>query len=375
MSDQAMSDRAVDRGMAAPAGERGRFRLGRLNVEVRREAGAGWRALLTAASVALGLGLSAAILVTAGVPAANLVDELLVQTLFDGQNLHAVLFQAAPLMLLGLAAAMAFRVRFWNLGLEGQMIFGGIGATAVSLAEVGPESLRLPMMGLAAILFGIAWTSLPLFLKLKIGVNEIISTLLLNYVAMNLLFHLLYGAWKDPRDGFPHSPAFAPFETLPTVAFDLSVALVVALAAVAFCVYLVARSRAAIYMRFVEASPSAARALGVPVAGVTIFAVLLSGALASLAGFVIVSGQEGRLTQSFFHGYGVSGVLIAFLARSNPLAAAIVATLMATLYVAGQNLQVFYAIPGAMVQLIQALVVICVAASDFLVRHRVRWIR
>lgn len=360
---------------ALAAAPRAPWRLGRLNVEVRREAGFARQAVLLAASVTLGLVLSGLILVAAGVPSANLLDEFVVQTLFDGSNLHAVLFQAAPLVLLGLAASAAFRVRFWNLGLEGQMIFGGIGATAVSLAGLGPEWLRLPLMGLGAIAAGVLWTSVPALLKLRIGVSEIISTLLLNYVAMNFLLHLLYGAWKDPKDGFPHSPAFAPFEVLPVMPFDLSSALLVALAATALMAYLVGRSRASIYMRFVEAGPSVARALGVPVARVTLFAVLLSGALAALAGFVIVSGQEGRLTQSFFHGYGVSGVLIAFLARNNPLAAALVAVLMAMLYVAGQNLQVFYSIPGSMVQLIQALVVICVAASDFLVRHRVHWIR
>jgi simple sugar transport system permease protein len=91
-----------------------------------------------------------------------------------------------------------------------------------------------------------------------------------------------------------------------------------------------------------------------------------------VSGFLVAAGQEGRLTQGFYQGYGFSGILIAFLARNNPLAAAIVATLVATLFVAGRNLQVFYQIPFSMVQLIQAIVVICVAASDFFIRHRIR---
>ena len=103
----------------------------------------------------------------------------------------------------------------------------------------------------------------------------------------------------------------------------------------------------------------------------TVAAILLSGALAALAGFVISAGQEGRLTQGFFEGYGFSGILIAFLARNNPLLAAIVAILIAMLFVVGQTLQIFYQIPFAMVQMIQAIIVMCVATSDFFIRHRI----
>ena len=100
--------------------------------------------------------------------------------------------------------------------------------------------------------------------------------------------------------------------------------------------------------------------------------VLISGGMAGIAGFLVTAGQEGRLTQSFYQGYGFSGILIAFLARNNPVAALVVALLMAMLFVAGRSLQVFYQIPFSMVQLIQAILVICVASSDFFIRHRIR---
>jgi ABC-type uncharacterized transport system permease subunit len=100
--------------------------------------------------------------------------------------------------------------------------------------------------------------------------------------------------------------------------------------------------------------------------------VLLSGAMAGLAGFAVVAGQEGRLTQAFYQGYGFSGILIAFLARNNPLAATVVALLVAALFVTGRSLQVFYQVPFSMVQLIQAIIVVCVASSDFFIRHRLR---
>ena len=147
------------------------------------------------------------------------------------------------------------------------------------------------------------------------------------------------------------------------------------LAAVVIVAYLAARSRSSFYMRFVSANPSIAEALGAPVAKLLFGAVLLSGALAGAAGFVISSGEEGRLTQTFFQGFGVSGVLIGFLARNNPIAAAILAALMPVLVIAAQNLQVFYSVPGSMVQLIGAVIVMCVATSDFLTQHRLPWSR
>ena len=352
---------------------RGPLTSRRYALELRQQMAWPKQALILAISLAIGFAVSAAILVAAGVPAGELLDEFVLHTLFDLQSLQAVLFQAAPMILVGLGAAMAFRARFWNLGLEGQMIWGAIGATAVSFFDVGPPALRLQLMLCMAGAFGLLWALAPALLKLRLGVNEIISTLMLNYIAGNFLLHLVYGAWKDPKDSFPYSPQFRSFERLPewfgnTAPAAIALALIVMLLAWWF----VGISRAGLYLRFVDANPRMAHAVGVPVHRMVLAAVLLSGAASGIAGFVVVAGQEGRLTQAFYAGYGVSGVLIAFLARNNPLAASVVALLVAALFVAGRNLQVFYQIPFSMVQLIQAIVVICVASSDFFIRHRIR---
>ena len=118
-----------------------------------------------------------------------------------------------------------------------------------------------------------------------------------------------------------------------------------------------------------------AKVVGVPIRPIMVWVIAASGAIAGLAGFVNVAGQEGRLTQSFFNGYVFSGILIAFLSRNDPIAVAFVAFLVAVLYVTGQTLQVFYQIPFTMVQLIQAIIVIAVASSEFFIRHRIRWTR
>jgi simple sugar transport system permease protein len=322
------------------------------------------------AAIAVGLAVSTAILAGAGVPPTELGSEF-ASSFMDAENLRAVLVQASPLILVGVAASLAFRARFWNLGLEGQMIFGGIASTAVSLWQIGPAILRLPLMALAAILAGAAWLLIPLVLRDRFKVNEIISTLLLNYVASYFLFDLLFGPWKDSTDSFPHSRVYAAFERLPDIGWSISSALPLAVAALLFVWWLTQSSRLGFYLAFVSSNPVAALRLGVPIGPVTMVAVLISGALAALAGFAVSSGVEGRLTQGFYEGYGFSGVLIAFLARSNPLWTGFVAVLVAMLFVTGQNLQVFYQIPFAMVQLIQAIIVMCVAASEFFLRHRV----
>jgi len=353
----------------APDRRRGRFVL------TMREAPSAWlRAGVLAVAVASGIALSVLVLIVAGVPGQELAEEF-VAALSTPDSLRAVLARSTPLVLTGVAAALAFRVSFWNLGLEGQMIWGAIFATSVALHGASLPPGALPWaMALAACVGGLLWALVPVWLRLRLGVNEVISTLLLNYLAQNFLLHLVYGAWQDPADSFPHSPPFPAAARLPEVGgvgAALAVAVVVAVAAW----WIAVGTRLGLYMKFVQANPRMATAAGIPVRSATLTAVLLSGAVAGLGGFCIVAGEEGRLTQSFYAGYGFSGILIAFLARNSPLAALPVAVAMAWLFVVGQSLQVFYQIPSAMVELIQAVIVICVAASEFATRYRLQRVR
>jgi general nucleoside transport system permease protein len=347
--------------------------LGRLTLDIRQQLSPWKQLAFLGGSLAFGLAISVAVLAFAGIAPGTLLSEL--AGTLNADSLRAVLVQTAPLVLVGLGASLAFRIGFWNLGLEGQMIFGGIAATGVSIYAIGPEPARIFVMGLAAAAGGLLWVLLAAWLKMRFRVNEIIATLLLNYVAVYFLFHLLYGAWQDSKTAFPQSTPLRPFERLPDIAGGLNSGLILAVVIVILGGWLVHLSRIGFYMRFVSANPSMAKVVGVPIRAVTIGAVAASGAAAGLAGFVNVAAQEGRLTQSFFNGYVFSGVLIAFLSRNDPVIVAVVGFLVAVLYVTGQTLQVFYQIPFAMVQLIQAIIVIAVASSEFFIRHRIRWTR
>ena len=201
---------------AAPPPAPGGRRLGRLTLDIRQHLSPLKQAAFLVGSLAIGLPFRSRSR-HYGVAPGTLVEEL--ATVFNVESLRAVLVQAAPLTLVGLGASLAFRIGFWNLGLEGQMIFGGIAATGVAIYGIGPEPMRLVVMGAAAAAAGLLWLLLTAWLKMKFRVNEIIATLLLNYVAVYFLFHLLYGAWQDPKTAFPQATSFRPFERPPELGF------------------------------------------------------------------------------------------------------------------------------------------------------------
>ena len=262
-------------------------------------------------------------------------------------------------MLVGLGASLAFRIGFWNLGLEGQMIFGGIAATGISIYAIGPPltaarcSWGSPRRSAACC--GCCW---PVWLKMRLRVNEIIATLLLNYVAMYFLFHLLYGAWQDAKIRVSAIDAATAVRAAPRSRLrhqqraGRAIAIVIA-------GRLARPSEPPRLLHALRQRQSAAwrgrrradRAVDAS-ARSHVRRVLRARRLRQVA------GQEGRLTQSFFNGYVFSGVLIAFLSRNDPIVVAVVGFLVAVLFVTGQTLQVFYQIPFTMVQLIQAIIVI-----------------
>ena len=171
---------------------------GRFNLEIRQHVSPLRQALVLLGGLLVGLAATAVVLMAAGVSLRGIYEEFILSIFSSSMSVSAVLVQAAPLLVVGLSAVVAFRVRFWNIGIEGQMIFGSVFATFVAIHNIGPEPLRLPLMLVAAALGGMLWIVIPALLKLRLGINEIISTLLLNYVAFNFLLYLLYGPWKDP---------------------------------------------------------------------------------------------------------------------------------------------------------------------------------
>ncbi len=345
-------------------------------LEVRQDFPNWLRILVYILSLLVGSILAILVMNWAGVKPGELMRELSVLLFSGTRTWAAVLAQTSPLVIAGLATAIAFRANFWNVGLEGQMILGTIFASFIAINDIGPESLRLLIMALAAMIGGIIWIVPAGVLKFKLGINEVITTLLLNYVAFNLLLHLLFGAWKDPISGFPHSEQFDLAERLPSLGWEnLTVALPLALLLVLLIWWVFSVSRVGYLISFVSSNPSMAKAVGVPVLGLSVVAIIMSGAIGGMTGFAISTGVEFRMTKDFFSGFLFSGVLIAFLGRNHPIGVLIVAFFMAMLILLGQSLQVFYQVPFALIQLIQAIFIICVAASEFFLNYRMHWRR
>ncbi len=334
---------------------------------VRRQQPPLWlSALCYAAGLAVGLAVSALLLVNAGVPADALVDEFLVATFLTEDGLSQTMTAALPLILVGLGSAVAMRVRFWNIGIEGQLWLGAIAATWVALSGFGPESLRLPLMLALSAAAGAGWILISLVLKLRWGVSEVISTLLLGSVAFLIVQHLLFGVWRDPANSFPVTTIFPPAARFPALGwgpFHGGVAVVVAVTLAVW--FLLGHTRLGFYADAVGLNPRTATAAGLPVRATVIGLVLLSGALCGMAGMLIVAGTEHRLNQSVGTGYLFSAIVIAYLARARPLGVVVVAVALGAIYTAGNVLKVFYSISEAMIVLAQGAVLMALLMAQF----------
>lgn len=324
--------------------------------------------------LALGLFVSFFVLILSGVPMDAILSEFIFQVFFTSMGLSQTVTTAIPLILVGLGAAAAMKLRFWNIGIDGQLWFGAMAATWVAINDIGPDSLRLPLMMLAAMLAGAFWIGIPVFFKLKYGVNEIIMTLLMSYVAFQLVQHLLFGAWQDPSTSFPVSEHFDDAERLARLGWgNTYTGIWIALAAGVAMWFLMDRTRLGYYSTAVGLNMTTARSTGLPVTAVIVISVLLSGGLSGLAGAVIASGAEYRLTQFLAQGYTFSGIVIAFVARFNPLGVIVAGLIVGGIYSAGETLKVFYSLSEAIVVLIEGIILICLLLSDFFKTFEIRF--
>lgn len=335
---------------------------------------------LTAATltggIAAGLLISAIFLLTQGMGLTDLGSQFVGYTFGDPDGLDETLTRAIPLILVGLSVAVCLKVKFWNIGVEGQLWAGAIGATAVSLYNIGPKPLHLFIMCLASLLGGGLWCGMCALARLRFRANEVVTTLLMNYVAAMLAQQLLYGAWRNPTDSFPVSKTFLPGETLALLGFGhVHAGIFYSVGAAIFCWWLCGFSRIGYMARAVAANPQAARAVGVPAGMVVMLMATLGGALSGLAGFTIAAGEEHKLTQFLGNGFIFPSIIIAYLARSNPLGVIVAGIAVAALYTAGDSLKAFYQLPGATVLTIEAIILFCVCCCEFLLRYRLDWIR
>jgi simple sugar transport system permease protein len=293
------------------------------------------------------------------------------------------LVKATPLILVGLACSVAFRMKLWNIGAEGQFFMGAFGASAVVLLPVLPESapqwLFILVMMLAGISFGALYGFIPGFLKARFNVNEVISTLMLNYIAVAWNNYFIFAIWTE--GGFQMSRMFPKNAWLPRLTdfgsqipflrgLTTHFGLIIALVASVITWYILYRSKWGYEIRLIGDNPKAANYAGIPLKRHMVLVMMLSGALAGLAGMSEISGVVHRLQGSISPGYGFTGIIVAWLAKLNPFVVIIVSILFGALILAGREIQ-----PSGVPKMIQGVILVCLIASDFLIRYRVRFIK
>ncbi len=292
--------------------------------------------------------------------------------------------KATPIILTALACSIAFRMKLWNIGAEGQFIMGAWGASAIVLAPVLPAEtsrwLFIPVMALAGFGMGAAWGFIPGYLKAKFNVNEIISSLMLNYIAVSWVNYWIFGVWSE--GGFQMSPKFPKGAELPRLSDYASelpffrgltthAGLLFGIVAAIILWFIVYRSRWGYEIRLIGDNPQAAKYAGINIVQNTILVMALSGALAGLGGMSEVAGVVRRLqTAPIAAGYGFTGIIVAWLAKLNPLVIIIVSILFGALILAGREIQ-----PSGIPKMIQGIILVCLIASDFLLRYRVRVVK
>lgn len=293
-------------------------------------------------------------------------------------SVEETLVKAIPLMLTGLAVAIAFRMLFWNIGAEGQLAMGGIAAAGVALfwAEQIPAPLVIPAMIVVGFAAGALWGLIPALLKAYLNVNEIITTLMMNYIAILLVSYLYTGPWKDPMGfGFPGTAEFPEVAWLPRLSGRVHLGIVFAIVA-AFVLWLVfERTRWGYEIRVIGENPKAAKYAGISLVRNILLVMIVSGGLAGLAGMAQVAGIAHRLQQGLTVGYGFTAIVVAWLAKLNPWGVLVVSVLLAGLLVGGDQLQITMGLPASVALVLQGAIFFFVLGGEIFTRYRLRLIR
>jgi simple sugar transport system permease protein len=290
-----------------------------------------------------------------------------------------LLIKGAPLVLIAIGLSFGFRAGVWNIGAEGQYIMGAICGAAVGLAFHPMESrLIFPLMVLAGAFGGWAWAMIPGVLRVKFGTNEILVSLMLVYVAEQLLASMALGAMRNPDGmGFPGSrnlaqyPSAANLELIKDSGMHWGV--VAALIAVIFAYVTLSRHIFGFQVRLAGQSPRAANFAGVNPAGMILICLGISGALAGLAGLFEVAGPAGQISIDFNVGYGFTAIIVAFLGRLHPIGILLAGGLMALTYIGGEIAQSNLGLPGAAIQLLQGMLLFFLLAVDMLTNYRIKF--
>jgi len=327
------------------------------------------------ASLLLALVAGGLIMLAAGENPFTVYEAMFRGAFGSSYNRSEVLVKMIPLLLTGLGVSVAFRMRLWNIGAEGQFYLGAIFATWIALFVLpdAPAIVVIPVMVMAGMLGGALWAAIPGALRAWMGVNETITTLMLNYVAIKISEYLVHGPWKNPQGfGFPGTKMFGPETYLWTWGTTrVHLGLVFGLVAAGVLLLVFRNTRWGYEIEVAGQSERVARYAGMATARNILIVLMLSGALAGLAGMAELTGIGHSLQRNLSPGYGYTAIIVAWLGRLHPAGIILVAYALAALMVGGDQIQMSLGLPGAIAPTLQGVILFCLLGGETMLRYRI----
>jgi ABC-type uncharacterized transport system permease subunit len=333
-----------------------------------------WCSPLLAAVLTLGCG--SLLFIALGHDPLLTLHTLLVKPISDLYGVSELLVKATPILLCALGLAVAYQARIWNIGAEGQLLLGALTGSAVAVHITDWQShWALALVLLLGTLGGAAWAGLTAWLRTRFNANEILTSIMLNYVALNLLLYFVHGPLKDPAGmNFPESAMFGDASRLPSLFEEgrAHAGVYFALLALVAIWVLLQRSFVGFQIKVLGLDKRAAGFVGFREKRLVWLALLISGGLAGLAGVCEVTGPLGQLVPQVSPGYGYAAITVAFLGRLHPIGMLFSSLLMALLYLGGESAQMSLNLPQAITQLFQGMMLFFLLACDVLILYRPR---
>ena len=303
-----------------------------------------------------------------------------IDPLTDSYSLQEIAVKATPLVMIAIGLSFCYLANVWNIGAEGQFLIGAVAGSWLAVKTHGTDAgpWVLPAMLLLGALGGALYALIPAICKVRFGASEILTSLMLVYVADLFLDYLVRGPWRDPKGfNFPTTADFDPVATVPLLieGSRLHLGALIALVVVAIATVLLGRTLKGFEIRVVGAAPKAARFAGFNSNQLVIFTFMVSGALAGLAGIIEVAGPVGNLRPNISPGYGFTAIIVAFLGRLNPIGILIAGLFLALTFIGGEQAQISMKIPLDLTKVFQGILLFYVLACDSLILYRIRLMR
>jgi len=343
-----------------------------LEYDIHKKSGGWWVPII---SIVIALCICAVFIAMNGMNPLVVYSKMLKGAFGSSFGISETLVKAIPLLLCGLGVAFAYRTSIWNIGAEGQLIVGAIAATSITLYFPHlPGPVYIPLMALAGMLAGGIWGLMTAIPRTYFQVNELITSLMLNYVALLLLDYFVFGPWRDPAGfNFPGTPMFTPAQMLATIGGTrLHLGLLFALVAVVLFALLMSKTRFGYEMRLIGSNPAAATYAGIKINKHILIVMLISGALAGLAGMSEVSGVAHRLMYGISPGYGYTAIIVAWLAKLNPWGMIVTSIFIGALIVGGYSVQTI-GLPSSMSLMLQGAILFCLIGGEMLSKYQLKW--